>query len=95
MNNSVFGKTMKNIRKHRDIQLVTTYKRRNQLVSEPKCHITKLLSENLLAIEMKKTKVKINKPVYLGLSMLVKHWCMSFGMIILNQSIKTMQNVAI
>ena len=73
MNNSVFGKTMENIRKHRDIQLVTTYKRRNQLVSEPKCHITKLLSENLLAIEMKKTKVKINKPVYLGLSMLVKH----------------------
>ena len=73
MNNSVFGKTMENVRKHRDVQLVTTYKRRNQLVSEPKCHITKLFSENLLAIEMKKTKVKINKPVYLGLSMLVKH----------------------
>ena len=67
MNNSLFGKTMENVRKHRDIKLVTTYKRRNQLVSEPNYHTTKLFSENLLAIEMKKTKVKTNKPVYLDL----------------------------
>ena len=70
MNNAVFGKTMENARKHRDIKLVTADKRRNQLVSEPNYHATKWFSENLLAIEMKKTKVKINKPVYLGLSIL-------------------------
>ena len=70
MNNYVFGKTMENVRKHRDIKLVTTDKRRNQLVSEPNYHATKWFSENLLAIEMKKMKVKMNKPVYLGLSIL-------------------------
>ena len=66
MNNSVFGKTMENVRKHRDIKLVTTDKRRNQLVSEPNYHTTKWFSESLL----KKIKVKMNKPVYLGLSVL-------------------------
>ena len=70
MNNSVFGKTMENVRKHRDIKSVTTYKKRNQLVSELNYHTTKWFSENLLAVEMKKTKVKMNKPVYLGLSIL-------------------------
>ena len=70
MNNDVFGKTMENVRKHRDIKLVTTDKKRNQLVSEPNYHTTKWFSENLLAIEMKKTKVKMNNPVYLGLSKL-------------------------
>ena len=67
MNNSVFGKTMENVRKHRDIKLVTIDKRGNQLLSEPNYHTTKWFSENLLAIEMKKTKVKMNKSVYLGL----------------------------
>ena len=70
MNNSVFGKTMENVRIHRDIKLVTTDKRRNQLVSEPNYHTKILFSEDLLAIEMKKTKVKMNKPAYLGLSIL-------------------------
>ena len=70
MNNAVFGKTMANVRKHRDIKLVTTDKKRNQLVSEPNYHTTKWFSEKLLAIETKKTKVKMNKPVYLGLSIL-------------------------
>ena len=41
MNNAVFGKTMENIREHRDIKLVTTGKRRNQLASEPNYHTTK------------------------------------------------------
>ena len=53
-NNSVFGKTMKSVRKHRDIKLVTTDKRRNQLVLEPNYHIIKGFSENLVATEMKK-----------------------------------------
>ena len=70
MNNSVFGKTMENVRKHRDIKLVTTDEKRNKLVSEPNYHTTKRFSESLLAIEMKKTKVKMNKPVYLGMSIL-------------------------
>ena len=54
MNNSVFGKTMENVRKHRDIKLVTTDKRRNRLVSEPNYYTTKWFSKNVLAIEMKK-----------------------------------------
>ena len=70
MNNAVFGKTMENIRKNRDIKFVTTDKRRNRLVSEPNYHRTRWFSEKLLAIEMKKTKVKMNKPIYLGLSIL-------------------------
>ena len=70
MNNSVFGKTMENIRKHRDIKLVTTDKKRNKLVSEPNYHTTNCISENLSIIEMKKTKVKMNKPIYLRLSIL-------------------------
>ena len=70
LNYSVFGKTMENVRNHRDIKLVTADKRRNQLVSEPNYHTTKYFSENLLAIEMKKIKVKMNKPLYLGLSIL-------------------------
>ena len=70
MNNSVFGKTMENIRKHRDIKLVTTNKKRSKLVSEPNYHTINLISEDLLIIEMKKTKVKMNKPIYLGLSVL-------------------------
>ena len=70
MNNSVFGKTMENVRKHRDIKLVTTEERRNKLVSEPNDLTRKHFSENLLAIEMKKTKVKMNKPVCLGQAIL-------------------------
>ena len=69
MNNSVFGKTMENVRKYRDITLMTMDVKRNKLVSEPNCHTTKRFSENLLAIEMKK-KVKMNKPLYLGMSIL-------------------------
>ena len=57
-------------REHRDIKLVAADKRSNQLVSEPNYHATKWFSENLLAIEMKKIKVKMNNPVYLGLSIL-------------------------
>ena len=68
--NVVSGKTNENVWKHRDIKLVTTDKRRNQLVSEPNYHTPKYFSENLMAIEMKKAKVKMNKPIYLGMSIL-------------------------
>ena len=55
MNNAVFGKTIENVRDHRDIKLVTTNEKRNQLASEPNYHTLKYFSENLLAIEMKET----------------------------------------
>ena len=54
MNNPVCGKTMENIRKHRDIKLVTTDKKRSKLVSEPNYHTINLISEDLSIIEMKK-----------------------------------------
>ena len=67
MNNSVFGKTMGNIRKHRD-KLVTRDKKRSKLVLEPNYHTINLISEDLSITEMKKTKVRMNKPIYFGLS---------------------------
>ena len=70
MNSSVFGKTMENVRKHSDIKLVTTDKRKNQLASQPNYHTTKYFSENLITVEMKKVAVKMNKPFYLGMSIL-------------------------
>ena len=64
MNNSVFGKTMENIRKHRDIKLVTTNNKRKKLASEHNYHTCKHFSEHLMAIEMKKkTKLYMNKPI--------------------------------
>ena len=69
MNNAVFGKTMENIKEHRDIRLVATDKK-PRLVPEPNYHTTKYFSEKLLAIKMKKTKLKMNKLVYLGMSVL-------------------------
>ena len=70
MNNSVFRKNMENVRKHRNIKLITTENRRNSLVSESNYHSTKFFTENLLTIEMIKTQIFMNKPVYLGLSIL-------------------------
>ena len=54
MNNAVFGKTMKNVRKNGNIKLVTTERRRNYSASEPDYHTTKIFTENLLVIEMRK-----------------------------------------
>ena len=68
MNNALFGKTMENVRKYRDIKLVTTDQKRSKLVSEPNYHMMNYISEDLSIIEMKRTKVKMNKPIYLGLS---------------------------
>ena len=77
MNNAIYGKTMKNIKKHRAIKIVITNERRNYLVSEPTYHTAKWFSKNLLAIEMKKVKAKMNKPIYLGLSILeINKTCM-------------------
>ena len=61
---------MENVRNHRDIKLVRKDKRRSQLVSEPSYWATKGFSENIVATEVKKTKVKMKKPIYLGFSIL-------------------------
>ena len=70
MNNAIFGKTIENERKHRDIKLVTTKRRKKYLVSEPNYHTTKLFTEHLLAKEMKKIEILMNKLVYLELLIL-------------------------
>ena len=64
------GKTVENMRKRRYIKLVTTKRRSNYLVLEPSYHTTRFFTEHLLAIEIKKLQTLINKPVYLGLSIL-------------------------
>ena len=73
MNNAVFGKTMENLKKQVDIKKNRESKQKEYkkyLVSEPNYHTTKFLTQKLLVIEMKKTKILMTKPVYLGLSML-------------------------
>ena len=70
MINSVYGKSMENVRNHRDIKLVTTNKQRNRLASEPNYHTTKYISKDLLIMEMKKVEVKMNKSIYLGQAIL-------------------------
>ena len=68
MNNSAFRKIMENVRNHKDIKLVTSEKRRKRLVSEPNYHSFNKFFDYLMAIEMKKkTRVKMNKPLYLGI----------------------------
>ena len=66
MNNSIFGKTMENIREHKDIKLVNNIDSLNKYAQEPNMKNIKHFSNNLLATEMKKTEININKPVYLG-----------------------------
>ena len=61
---------MKNDGKHRDIKLVTAEAKRNKLACEPNYHCTKSISKYLLVMKMKKTEVKINKPIYLGQAVL-------------------------
>ena len=66
MNNAVFEKAMENVRKHGNIKLVTT----DRIVSETNYHTTKFFTENLLVLEMRKTQILMNTPVYLGLLVL-------------------------
>ena len=70
MNNAAFGKTMENLRKHRVIKLVTSNGMRKKLASEPNYHSCKCFSEHLMVIEMKKTKMRMNKLVYVGQAVL-------------------------
>ena len=72
MNYAVFGKTMEHVRKHRDIKLVTTDNRRNQLASEPNFH-TKYFSEHLMAIDIEKDKSK-NESAYISRHASIIYW---------------------
>ena len=67
MKNAAFGKTMENARKHRNVKLVATERRKGYLVTKPNYYTKKYFTENLLATEMRKTQILMNKPVYLGL----------------------------
>ena len=70
MSNAVFGKRMENIRKHRNIKLVTTEEKFKKLVMKPNFKSSVLFGENLMGFEMGKVKVGMNKPVYLGQAIL-------------------------
>ena len=69
-NNSAYGKTMENIRKHRDIYIVNNDKKRSILASEPNFYATKYISDDLLVMELKKRELYMNKPIYLGQAIL-------------------------
>ena len=70
MNNAVFEKIMEDVRNYRDIELVAKDKRRNQLVWEPNYHTSKYFFEHFMAVKMKKTRLKMNKSLFLGISIL-------------------------
>ena len=66
----LYNAVYENVRKHKDIKLVTTNDRRKRLVSQPNYHTSKHFSEDLMAIEMRKTSVLMNKPIYIGQTVL-------------------------
>ena len=68
---ALFVKAMENVRKHRDIKLLTMERRRNYFVSKANYLTTTFFRENLLAIEIRKSQIFMNKPVQLGFSILV------------------------
>ena len=70
MNNSVFGKTMENIRNRVDVKLVNTEEKLKKLIAKPNFRSRKIFSENLVSVHMKKTSLTMNKPVYLGMCIL-------------------------
>ena len=70
MNNSVFGKTMENIRNRVNVKLVDSGEQLKKLVAKPNYNSRKIFNENLVSVHMKKTSLTMNKPVYLGMSIL-------------------------
>ena len=72
MNNSVFGKMIENVRKRRDIKLIVTEERRKKLVSEPNYASYTTFSDHLMGVEMRKTRVSMDKPIIVGQAILDK-----------------------
>ena len=70
MNNSAFGKTMENLRNRVDVRLVTSEDKARKLFAKPNYETRTIFPNNLIAVHMKKTKLKLNKPIYLGMSIL-------------------------
>jgi len=70
MNNSVFGKTMENLRKHVNVQLITSKTRLLKLTASPAFESFRIFDENLAAVNLKKTTLKLNRPIYVGFSIL-------------------------
>ena len=70
MNNSVFGKTMENVRNRVNVKLVTNEKALNKLVKKSNFRSVNIFHENLIAVHMEKTTVKLNKPIQIGMSIL-------------------------
>ena len=70
MNNSVFGKTMENLRKRVDVRLVTDYKKLNKLSSKPTYVSSKIFNEDLMAVHKIKETLTLNRPAYVGMCML-------------------------
>ena len=70
MNNSVFGKTLENIRNRVDIRLISTNKVAQKLAAKPNYDCCMIFDENLIVVHMKNTKLCFNNPVYLGMSIL-------------------------
>ena len=70
MNNSVFGKTMENLRKRIDVKLVNSEKKVRKLTCKPTFHAFKMFNEDLAAIHLRKAKLKLNRPIYVGFSIL-------------------------
>ena len=72
MNNAVFGKTMQNVRKHRNGKPVTTSRSRISLVSRPNYHTTKFFTKKLLAIEMRKSPIFMNKYFFRFINIIIE-----------------------
>ena len=70
MNNSVYGKTCENMKKRSDIRLVTDDEKRRQLTNKPHCMNFRIFKENLAGVQLRKVKVQINKPFYVGFTVL-------------------------
>ena len=70
MNNSVFGKTMENLRKQVDVRLVTNEKKLDKLISEPTFISSKIFNENLMAVHKVKEPLTLNRPTYVGMCIL-------------------------
>jgi hypothetical protein len=70
MNNAIFGKTLENKRKHKDIKLVTNPRKLEKLVQKPNFGSSVIINENLVAVSMKKISVKMDRPLYIGMSIL-------------------------
>ena len=70
LNNSVFGKTMENLRKHVTVELVVKEERLRKCMAKPNVKSFKIFDENLVAINLTKNKLVLNRPIYVGQAIL-------------------------